>query len=40
MTAEKAIDTLSFEDALTELEQIVRSLETGEAGLGRFNHGL
>lgn len=27
------IDTLSFEDALVELETIVRSLETGEAAL-------
>ena len=30
---EIAIDTLSFEQALSELEQIVRSLETGEAPL-------
>lgn len=33
MTAAKAVDTLSFEDALQELETIVRKLETGEAAL-------
>ncbi|MBI1301478.1 MAG: exodeoxyribonuclease VII small subunit [Alphaproteobacteria bacterium] len=35
MSAKNAakIDTLSFEDALVELETIVRSLETGEAAL-------
>ena len=33
MAAEKAIDKLSFEDALVELEEIVRALETGEAAL-------
>lgn len=33
MTADKAIEKLSFEDALVELEGIVRALETGEAAL-------
>ena len=31
--APKAIDTLSFEDALAELESIVRSLEEGKGSL-------
>ncbi len=30
---EQKIEPLSFENALSELEQIVRSLETGEAAL-------
>lgn len=33
MAAPKAIDKLSFEDALGELETIVRDLETGKAPL-------
>ncbi len=33
MTQEKAVETLSFEDALGELETIVRNLETGDAAL-------
>ncbi len=33
MTEQKPIDSLSFEQALKELEVIVRSLETGEAAL-------
>lgn len=33
MTAVKAVESLSFEDALQELETIVRRLETGEAAL-------
>ncbi len=33
MTEQKPIDKLSFEEALRELEIIVRSLETGEAAL-------
>lgn len=33
MSAVKAIESLSFEDALQELETIVRRLETGEAAL-------
>lgn len=33
MTAVKALETLSFEEALIELETIVRRLETGEAAL-------
>ena len=32
-TAVPAIDTLSFEAALSELEQIVREMETGKTGL-------
>lgn len=31
--ARKSLETLSFEQALSELETIVRSLETGEAPL-------
>ena len=33
MSKDTAIDTLSFEDALGELETIVRSLESGSAPL-------
>lgn len=33
MTATKPIDTLSFEDALAELETIVRGLEKGDTKL-------
>jgi exodeoxyribonuclease VII small subunit len=33
MTDKKPIETLSFEDAMTELEQIVRGLESGQAKL-------
>ncbi|MCK5384879.1 MAG: exodeoxyribonuclease VII small subunit [Alphaproteobacteria bacterium] len=33
MTNPKAVEKLSFEDALEELETIVRKLETGEAPL-------
>lgn len=33
MTGQTAIETLSFEDALGELETIVRDLETGKAPL-------
>lgn len=33
MTQAKAIETLSFEDALVELETIVRALETGQSPL-------
>jgi len=33
MTETQAIETLSFEDALNELETIVRSLESGSAPL-------
>lgn len=33
MPEHKAVETLSFEEALSELEQIVRSLESGEAAL-------
>tara|TARA_B100001989_G_C24542455_1_gene468483 strand:+ start:2252 stop:2500 length:249 start_codon:yes stop_codon:yes gene_type:complete len=33
MSEPQAVDTLSFEDALVELETIVRKLETGEAPL-------
>ena len=33
MTDQKALKALSFEDALGELETIVRSLETGESPL-------
>ncbi len=33
MTKQHAIESLSFETALKELEEIVRSLETGEAAL-------
>ncbi len=33
MTTPKAVEKLSFEDALEELETIVRKLETGEAPL-------
>lgn len=33
MTGQKSVKTLSFEEALVELENIVRSLETGESAL-------
>lgn len=33
MTQEKAIETLNFEDALGELETIVRNLEKGDTPL-------
>ncbi len=33
MSSQTAVETLSFEEALGELETIVRSLETGEAAL-------
>lgn len=33
MTQQAAVETLSFEDALVELENIVRSLESGDAPL-------
>lgn len=33
MTKKATLDALSFEEALTELETIVRSLETGKAPL-------
>lgn len=33
MSAQKKIDEMNFEDALGELEGIVRALETGEAPL-------
>lgn len=33
MTSQAAVETLSFEEALGELETIVRRLETGEAPL-------
>ena len=33
MTSPKAVEKLSFEDALEELETIVRKLEAGEAPL-------
>ena len=33
MTEQNAIETLSFEQALGELENIVRGLESGEASL-------
>ena len=33
MTSPKAVEKLSFEDALEELEAIVRELEAGEAPL-------
>lgn len=33
MTGNTALEKLSFEDALSELDQIVRKLETGEAAL-------
>ncbi|MFP4097179.1 MAG: exodeoxyribonuclease VII small subunit [Alphaproteobacteria bacterium] len=33
MTSPKALEKLSFEDALEELESIVRKLETGESPL-------
>ena len=33
MTEPKAVDTLSFEAALRELETIVRALETGDTAL-------
>ena len=33
MTSQAAVETLSFEEALGELEAIVRRLETGEAPL-------
>ena len=33
MAAQKAINSMTFEDALTELEGIVRGLESGKAPL-------
>jgi exodeoxyribonuclease VII small subunit len=33
MVAQKAINSMTFEDALTELEGIVRNLESGKAPL-------
>ena len=33
MAAQKAINSMTFEDALTELEGIVRNLESGKAPL-------
>ncbi len=33
MTEPKAVETLSFEEALRELETIVRALETGDTAL-------
>lgn len=33
MTGQKSVATLSFEEALKELENIVRGLETGESAL-------
>ena len=33
MTQQKTVEALSFEEALGELETIVRTLETGEAAL-------
>ena len=33
MTEKQSVESLSFETALTELEQIVRSLESGSAPL-------
>ena len=33
MADPKAVDALSFEEALVELENIVRALETGESAL-------
>ncbi len=44
MAQQKPIETLSFEDALGELETIVRSLETGQAPLedsiGSYERGI
>lgn len=44
MSDPKALESLSFEEALTELENIVRSLETGEAPLeksiGAYERGV
>ena len=34
MADPKPVSSMSFEDALAELETIVRSLETGQAALG------
>lgn len=33
MAEQKPIETLSFEEAMTELEQIVRGMESGQAKL-------
>jgi len=33
MTTQNAVEKLSFEEALTELERIVRGLETGSSAL-------
>jgi exodeoxyribonuclease VII small subunit len=33
MAAQKAINSMSFEESLTELEGIVRNLETGKSAL-------
>lgn len=35
MAAEKSVESLSFEEALAELEGIVRGLETGKGDLAR-----
>ncbi len=44
MTGKNAVETLSFEEALGELEGIVRGLETGEAPLedsiGAYERGI
>ena len=44
MAKEAAIDSLSFEQALAELETIVRDLETGKAALadsiGAYERGI
>ncbi|MEM7650539.1 MAG: exodeoxyribonuclease VII small subunit [Pseudomonadota bacterium] len=44
MTAQKKIETLNFEDALGELETIVRDLEQGgtplEQSIGAYERGI
>jgi len=44
MNAATAVETLSFEDALGELEGIVKTLETGQAKLedsiGQYERGI
>jgi len=44
MTQNKTIESMNFEDALGELETIVRSLETGQAPLeqsiGSYERGI
>lgn len=44
MDAQKRIDGMSFEEALAELETIVRSLETGQAlledSIGAYERGI